>query len=161
MSLKCESKGQVGNLFFAVIRKKRVYFLILFFVEVLAYNAASWRDPLATPVTPLWPLSGDCKYKFGPWGSCDAANNTKSRSGTLKRALFNADCQSTVKVSKPCSPKVKKSRGETWTQRWRRNLASPETSKLSQRQMIQSVVGFFYLPKVKKKTKLKKTKQIL
>ncbi|XP_075884836.1 midkine b [Nelusetta ayraudi] len=54
----------------------------------------------------------DCKYKFGPWGSCDAATNTKSRSGTLKRALFNAECQSTVKVSKPCSAKVKKSRGE-------------------------------------------------
>ncbi|XP_028286636.1 midkine b [Parambassis ranga] len=54
----------------------------------------------------------DCKYKFGPWGSCEAATNTKSRSGTLKRALFNADCQSTVKVSKPCSPKVKKTRGD-------------------------------------------------
>ncbi|XP_029993256.1 midkine b [Sphaeramia orbicularis] len=54
----------------------------------------------------------DCKYKFGPWGACDAATNTKSRSGTLKRALFNADCQTTVKVSKPCSPKVKKPRGE-------------------------------------------------
>ncbi|TMS00944.1 Midkine [Larimichthys crocea] len=55
---------------------------------------------------------GDCKYKFGPWGSCDAATNTKSRSGTLKRALFNAECQITVKVSKPCSPKVKKTRGD-------------------------------------------------
>ncbi|XP_056242164.1 midkine b [Seriola aureovittata] len=54
----------------------------------------------------------DCKYKFGPWGSCDASTNTKSRSGTLKRALFNAECQTTVKVSKPCSPKVKKTRGE-------------------------------------------------
>lgn len=56
--------------------------------------------------------SGDCKYKFGPWGPCDAATNTKGRSGTLKKVLFNADCQSTVKVSKPCSPKVKKGRGE-------------------------------------------------
>ncbi|KAM6936766.1 midkine b [Xenentodon cancila] len=54
----------------------------------------------------------DCKYKFGPWSSCDAATNTKTRSGTLKRALFNAECQTTVKVSKPCSPKVKKTRGE-------------------------------------------------
>ncbi|XP_071395061.1 midkine-B-like [Centroberyx affinis] len=54
----------------------------------------------------------DCKYKFGHWGECDAATNTKSRSGTLKRAMFNAECQTTVKVSKPCSPKVKKSRGE-------------------------------------------------
>ncbi|XP_054476711.1 midkine b [Anoplopoma fimbria] len=53
----------------------------------------------------------DCKYKFGPWGSCDADTNTKSRSGTLKRALFNADCQTSVKVSKPCSPKAKKTTG--------------------------------------------------
>ncbi|XP_029010256.1 midkine b [Betta splendens] len=49
----------------------------------------------------------DCKYKFGPWGSCDSATKTKTRSGTLKRALFNAECLATVKVSKPCSPKVK------------------------------------------------------
>ncbi|XP_029379761.1 midkine [Echeneis naucrates] len=54
----------------------------------------------------------DCKYRFGPWGPCDGDTNTKSRSGTLKRALFNAECQTTVKVSKPCSPKVKKARGE-------------------------------------------------
>ncbi|KAM3870040.1 midkine b [Diretmus argenteus] len=52
----------------------------------------------------------DCKYKFGHWGECEAASNTKSRSGTLKRAMFNAECQTTVKVSKPCSPKVKKTR---------------------------------------------------
>uniref|UniRef100_A0AAZ1X5N9 Midkine n=1 Tax=Oreochromis aureus TaxID=47969 RepID=A0AAZ1X5N9_OREAU len=43
-----------------------------------------------------------------PWGNCDATTNTKTRSGTLKRALFNAECQATVKVSKPRSPKVKK-----------------------------------------------------
>lgn len=54
----------------------------------------------------------DCKYKFGPWGACDSATNTKSRSGSLKRALYNADCQEKVTVSKPCSPKVKKTRGE-------------------------------------------------
>ncbi|KAL6106154.1 mdk [Pungitius sinensis] len=53
----------------------------------------------------------DCKYKFGPWGSCEADTNTKSRSGTLKRALFNAECQPTVRVSKACSPKAKKTRG--------------------------------------------------
>ncbi|XP_040019656.1 midkine b [Gasterosteus aculeatus] len=51
---------------------------------------------------------GDCKYKFGPWGSCEADTDTKSRSGTLKRALFNAECQPTVRVSKPCSPIHKK-----------------------------------------------------
>ncbi|XP_072290879.1 midkine-B-like [Eucyclogobius newberryi] len=54
----------------------------------------------------------DCKYKFGPWGPCDAATNTKSRSGSLKKVLFNAECQDTVTVSKPCSPKVKKTRGD-------------------------------------------------
>ncbi|XP_047451286.1 midkine b [Mugil cephalus] len=53
----------------------------------------------------------DCKYKFGPWGSCDAATSTKGRSGTLKRALFNADCQASVKVSKPCSPKARPKAG--------------------------------------------------
>lgn len=36
----------------------------------------------------------------------------KSRSGTLKRAMFNAECQDTVQVSKPCSPKAKKTRGK-------------------------------------------------
>uniref|UniRef100_A0A8C6SUZ8 Midkine n=1 Tax=Neogobius melanostomus TaxID=47308 RepID=A0A8C6SUZ8_9GOBI len=54
----------------------------------------------------------DCKYKFGLWGPCDATSHTKSRSGSLKRALFNADCQKDVTVSKPCSPKVKKTRGD-------------------------------------------------
>ncbi|KAM6972950.1 midkine b [Aplochiton taeniatus] len=49
----------------------------------------------------------DCKYKFTNWEECDPATNTKSRSGTLKKAMFNADCQSTVKVSKPCSAKPK------------------------------------------------------
>ncbi|KAF6722079.1 Midkine [Oryzias melastigma] len=57
----------------------------------------------------------DCKYKFGQWSPCDAATNTKTRSGVLKRVLFNAECQTTVKVSKPCSPKVKKTRGEKST----------------------------------------------
>ncbi|XP_034031670.1 midkine b [Thalassophryne amazonica] len=54
----------------------------------------------------------DCKYKFGSWGACDAATNTKSRSGSLKRVMYNAECQSTIKVSKPCSPKAKKTKGE-------------------------------------------------
>ncbi|XP_037538554.1 midkine b [Nematolebias whitei] len=54
----------------------------------------------------------DCKYKFGPWSSCDSTTNTKTRSGTLKRALFNAECQTTVRVSKPCSHKAKKVKGE-------------------------------------------------
>ncbi|XP_030587450.1 midkine b isoform X2 [Archocentrus centrarchus] len=68
----------------------------------------NWKKDISPNV-----LSGDCKYKFGPWGACDATTNTKTRSGTLKRALFNANCQSTVKVSKPCPPKgPKKTRGD-------------------------------------------------
>lgn len=54
---------------------------------------------------------GDCKYLFGEWSSCDTVTNTKTRSGTLKKARFNADCQATVKVSKPCYHKAKKTRG--------------------------------------------------
>ncbi|KAM9753212.1 midkine b [Menidia menidia] len=54
----------------------------------------------------------DCKYKFERWSPCDGATNTKTRSGKLKRALFNAECQTSVKVSKPCSHKAKKPRGE-------------------------------------------------
>ncbi|XP_063052005.1 midkine b [Engraulis encrasicolus] len=52
-------------------------------------------------------FGADCKYKFGRWQECDTSTGTKSRSGTLKKALFNADCQATIKVSKPCSPKTK------------------------------------------------------
>lgn len=77
------------------------------------FNKQSHHVPVSS--SDMWPvlfLSGDCKYKFGSWGPCDAATNTKSRSGTLKKVLFNADCQNTVKVSKPCSPKVKKGRDE-------------------------------------------------
>uniref|UniRef100_A0A4W6EUE8 Midkine n=1 Tax=Lates calcarifer TaxID=8187 RepID=A0A4W6EUE8_LATCA len=54
----------------------------------------------------------DISKTLGRGGSCDAVTNTKNRSGTLKRALFNAECQTTVKVSKPCSPKAKKTRAK-------------------------------------------------
>ncbi|KAG7523536.1 midkine [Solea senegalensis] len=53
----------------------------------------------------------DCKYKFSRWGECDSVTNTKSRSGTLKKALYNAECQPTVTVSKPCSHKPKRPKG--------------------------------------------------
>ncbi|XP_062404112.1 midkine b [Sardina pilchardus] len=52
-------------------------------------------------------FGADCKYKFGRWAECDAAVGTKSRMGTLKKALFNAECLATIKVSKPCAPKTK------------------------------------------------------
>ncbi|XP_067295222.1 midkine a [Pseudorasbora parva] len=58
-------------------------------------------------------FGADCKYKFGNWGECDAATSTKSRTGTLQKALFNVDCQQTIAVSKPCTTKVKnKSKGK-------------------------------------------------
>lgn len=52
-------------------------------------------------------FGADCKYKFGRWAECDTSMGTKSRMGTLKKALFNAECEATVKVSKPCTPKTK------------------------------------------------------
>ncbi|KAK7176280.1 hypothetical protein R3I93_000516 [Phoxinus phoxinus] len=52
-------------------------------------------------------FGADCKYKFGNWGECDSATSTKSRTGTLQKALFNVDCQLTISVSKPCATKVK------------------------------------------------------
>ncbi|KAK9952080.1 hypothetical protein ABG768_017939 [Culter alburnus] len=50
-------------------------------------------------------------YKFGRWAECDTTTGTRSRSGTLKKALFNAECQTTIKVSKPCTPKTPKPKG--------------------------------------------------
>ncbi|KAG8125997.1 hypothetical protein E2320_021106 [Naja naja] len=52
-------------------------------------------------------FGADCKYKFENWGGCDPATGLKARSGTLKKALYNAECQETIQVTKPCSPKTK------------------------------------------------------
>ncbi|XP_029438250.1 midkine isoform X2 [Rhinatrema bivittatum] len=52
-------------------------------------------------------FGADCKYKFESWGGCDAATGLKARSGTLKKSLYNAECQETIQVTKPCSPKIK------------------------------------------------------
>ncbi|XP_070787335.1 midkine [Pituophis catenifer annectens] len=52
-------------------------------------------------------FGADCKYKFENWGGCDPATGVKARSGTLKKALYNAECQETIQVTKPCSPKTK------------------------------------------------------
>ncbi|XP_066556711.1 midkine a [Amia ocellicauda] len=58
-------------------------------------------------------FGADCKYKFGSWGECDTVTGVKNRSGTLKKALYNADCQQTISVSKPCPPKsVSKPKGK-------------------------------------------------
>ncbi|XP_018112063.1 midkine-B isoform X1 [Xenopus laevis] len=58
-------------------------------------------------------FGADCKYKFENWGECNATTGQKVRSGTLKKALYNADCQQTVEAAKPCSLKTKsKSKGK-------------------------------------------------
>uniref|UniRef100_A0A8C4FGJ3 Midkine n=1 Tax=Catagonus wagneri TaxID=51154 RepID=A0A8C4FGJ3_9CETA len=49
----------------------------------------------------------DCKYKFESWGTCDGGTGTKARQGTLKKARYNAQCQETIRVTKPCTPKTK------------------------------------------------------
>ncbi|XP_065153786.1 midkine b [Paramisgurnus dabryanus] len=56
-------------------------------------------------------FGADCKYKFGRWAECDTTTGTRSRTGSLKKALFNAECQTTIKVSKPCTPKTPKPKG--------------------------------------------------
>ncbi|XP_056596654.1 midkine b [Triplophysa dalaica] len=53
-------------------------------------------------------FGADCKYKFGRWSECDTTTGTRNRSGTLKKALFNVQCQMSIMVSKPCTPKTPK-----------------------------------------------------
>uniref|UniRef100_A0A8V0YNQ5 Pleiotrophin n=1 Tax=Gallus gallus TaxID=9031 RepID=A0A8V0YNQ5_CHICK len=50
---------------------------------------------------------GECKYQFQAWGECDLNTALKTRTGNLKRALHNADCQKTVTISKPCGKLTK------------------------------------------------------
>ncbi|XP_025212216.1 midkine isoform X1 [Theropithecus gelada] len=52
-------------------------------------------------------FGADCKYKFENWGACDGGTGTKVRQGTLKKARYNAQCQETIRVTKPCTPKTK------------------------------------------------------
>ncbi|XP_071772855.1 midkine a [Centroberyx gerrardi] len=52
-------------------------------------------------------FGADCKYRFGSWGECDPSSGSRARTGTLKKALYNAECQQTISVSKPCSGKTK------------------------------------------------------
>ncbi|XP_069595842.1 midkine [Ranitomeya imitator] len=53
------------------------------------------------------PFGADCKYKFENWGECNVETGVKSRSGTLKKALFEAECKQAVQATKPCSIKTK------------------------------------------------------
>ncbi|XP_028254459.1 midkine-B-like [Parambassis ranga] len=63
-------------------------------------------------------FGADCKYRFGSWGECDPSSGLQTKMGTLKKALFNAECQQTLSVSKPCpgktktKPKGKKKKGK-------------------------------------------------
>uniref|UniRef100_A0A8C0ZNK0 Midkine n=1 Tax=Castor canadensis TaxID=51338 RepID=A0A8C0ZNK0_CASCN len=52
-------------------------------------------------------FGADCKYKFESWGACDGGTGTKARQGTLKKARYNARCQETIRVTKPCTSKTK------------------------------------------------------
>uniref|UniRef100_A0A8C2VZL0 Midkine n=2 Tax=Chinchilla lanigera TaxID=34839 RepID=A0A8C2VZL0_CHILA len=52
-------------------------------------------------------FGADCKYKFESWGPCDGGTGTRARQGTLKKARYNAQCQETIRVTKPCTPKTK------------------------------------------------------
>ncbi|NXF80284.1 MK protein, partial [Sclerurus mexicanus] len=52
-------------------------------------------------------FGADCKYKFESWGGCSAQTGLKTRSGILKKALYNAQCEEIVYVTKPCSSKIK------------------------------------------------------
>ncbi|XP_055403827.1 midkine isoform X2 [Bubalus kerabau] len=71
---------------------------------------------------PCTPSSKDCGVGFRE-GTCGAQTQrircrvpcnwkkefggTKARQGTLKKARYNAQCQETIRVTKPCSPKTK------------------------------------------------------
>ncbi|XP_064368737.1 midkine isoform X4 [Dromaius novaehollandiae] len=52
-------------------------------------------------------FGADCKYKFESWGGCSVQTGVKTRSGILKKALYNAQCEEIVYVTKPCSSKIK------------------------------------------------------
>ncbi|XP_028812069.1 midkine a [Denticeps clupeoides] len=52
-------------------------------------------------------FGADCKYKFENWGECDTESGLKTRIGTLKKALFDVECQTSIRVTKPCGVKPK------------------------------------------------------
>lgn len=72
-------------------------------------RAYSYSPPRGTQrflFGPTLPLA-ECKYQFQAWGECDLNTALKTRTGSLKRALHNADCQKTVTISKPCGKLTK------------------------------------------------------
>ncbi|GAB5568815.1 pleiotrophin isoform X1 [Prionailurus iriomotensis] len=71
-----------------------------------AYFSGTPRGAQRFLFGPTLPLA-ECKYQFQAWGECDLNTALKTRTGSLKRALHNADCQKTVTISKPCGKLTK------------------------------------------------------
>lgn len=71
-----------------------------------AYFSGTPRGAQSFLFGPTLPLA-ECKYQFQAWGECDLNTALKTRTGSLKRALHNADCQKTVTISKPCGKLTK------------------------------------------------------
>lgn len=69
----------------------------------MAFVIGPFQRFLFGPPLPL----AECKYQFQAWGECDLNTALKTRTGSLKRALHNADCQKTVTISKPCGKLTK------------------------------------------------------
>ncbi|XP_060770336.1 pleiotrophin isoform X1 [Neoarius graeffei] len=65
-------------------------------------------------------FGGECKYDFQLWGECDLITGMKTRNGTLKRALPDADCPSTVSATKPCGKTKTKLQGSLKPKRGRK-----------------------------------------
>ncbi|KAM5248414.1 midkine [Ctenodactylus gundi] len=70
-------------------------------------EAQTQSAPCEVPCNWKKELGADCKYKFQAWSACSSETGTKSRRGTLKKARYNAQCQETILVTKPCTPKAK------------------------------------------------------
>ncbi|MBZ3873608.1 Midkine, partial [Sciurus carolinensis] len=52
-------------------------------------------------------FGADCKYKFEIWGAWVGGTGTKTRQGTWKKVGYNVQCQETIRVTKPFTPKTK------------------------------------------------------
>ncbi|KAG8138302.1 hypothetical protein E2320_004205, partial [Naja naja] len=71
-------------------------FTFIFLLAAVSTTEAGKKEKIA-----------ECKYQFQAWGECDLNTALKTRTGNLKRALHNADCQKTVTISKPCGKLIK------------------------------------------------------
>nr|XP_058930927.1 pleiotrophin isoform X4 [Kogia breviceps]XP_058930928.1 pleiotrophin isoform X4 [Kogia breviceps]XP_058930929.1 pleiotrophin isoform X4 [Kogia breviceps] len=78
-------------------------------------------------------FGAECKYQFQAWGECDLNTALKTRTGSLKRALHNADCQKTVTISKPCGKLTKpKPQGHVKERNQTKTFCSENEISLSQ-----------------------------